>query len=712
MTVDDIDTTSLEESASGADLSSTVDVPEKDSFDDFYLSDEVLESLEAIGYETPTSCQREAIPLILAGIDLIVQSQTGTGKTAACAIPVVEMLDPNPGRVEVVVLAPTRELAKQVCREFEDIGKHKGLNATAIYGGTSYEKQYKALKTAQIVAATPGRLLDLLKKGKISFDDVQFFALDEADEMLSMGFREEVENIVDFLPEERQSLLFSATVNEAIKSLAGNILFYPEYISLSSDSVAAQTVRHEIFRVDGRRRVRDLVRILEYEAPENAIVFANTRQQTFELTEALSEYGYDARVLNGDLPQKEREKTLGALREGELDFLIATDVAARGIDISDLECVINYELPNDVEVYVHRTGRTGRIGKQGRALSLVAPAELPIYMQLRKLYDIEFHERELPTSDELLTSQEREALKQLPERLDEIDHLPWGAKLGMAEVLLNNGDEELGFDRKMLVARLLGLAETVLRRDDVRDALTALPDALRKEGEGTKPSKPKRTPEADSPKKSRSKETTQPEETRSEPSDEGSESTEADGSTVSTDDDGRKSSRGSSGETSHRRKRRKSSSDTADSPQKSEPASTSDTQDQSSDSGHRRRRRRNDDHRNAQADQASASSEQQQAQHDDQGGQDDEGSVSANVGDVEMSKMYMDVGRDYFDDANALREMLCYMSGMSEEDFGNITVKSRYSFIEVREDFFYDVINALNNQDYEDTTLTAEPARS
>jgi ATP-dependent RNA helicase DeaD len=704
MTVDDIDTTSLEESSSGADLSSTVDVPEKDSFDDFYLSAEVLQSLDAIGYDTPTSCQREAIPLILAGIDLIVQSQTGTGKTAACAIPVVEMLDPNPGRVEVVVLAPTRELAKQVCREFEDIGEHKGLNATAIYGGTSYEKQYKALKTAQIVAATPGRLLDLLKKGKISFEHVRFFALDEADEMLSMGFREEVENIVDFLPEERQSLLFSATVNEAIKSLAGNILFYPEYISLSSDSVAAQTVRHEIFRVDGRRRVRDLVRILEYEAPENAIIFANTRQQTFELTEALGEYGYDARVLNGDLPQKEREKTLSALREGELDFLIATDVAARGIDISDLECVINYELPNDVEVYVHRTGRTGRIGKQGRALSLVAPAELPIYMQLRKLYDIEFHERELPTADELLTSQERKALKELPDRLDELDHLPWGAKLGMAEVLLETDDEDLGSDRKMLLARLLGLAETVLQRDDVRDALTALPDALRGDGGRTsEPQQTQRTPEADTPAESQ---TDEPQ----------TQKTEEPAEESSSDDSGRKKSRGSSDDSSHKRRRR-TSSDSADTPQKSEPESTTDSGDSSSDSGHRRRRRRGDDHQEAQQAQGQAASqqEQQQTSQDEpapQQQQQDSGEVSADIGDVEMSKMYMDVGRDYFDDANELREMLCYMSGMSEEDFGDITVKSRYSFIEVREDFFYDVINALNNQDYEDTTLTAEPARS
>jgi ATP-dependent RNA helicase DeaD len=690
MTVDDIDTTSLEESSSGADLSSTVDVPEKDSFDDFYLSDEVLQSLDAIGYDTPTSCQREAIPLILAGIDLIVQSQTGTGKTAACAIPVVEMLDPNPGRVEVVVLAPTRELAKQVCREFEDIGEHKGLNATAIYGGTSYEKQYKALKTAQIVAATPGRLLDLLKKGKISFEHVRFFALDEADEMLSMGFREEVENIVDFLPEERQSLLFSATVNEAIKSLAGNILFYPEYISLSSDSVAAQTVRHEIFRVDGRRRVRDLVRILEYETPENAIIFANTRQQTFELTEALGEYGYDARVLNGDLPQKEREKTLGALREGELDFLIATDVAARGIDISDLECVINFELPNDVEVYVHRTGRTGRIGKQGRALSLVAPAELPIYMQLRKLYDIEFHERELPTADELLTSQERKALKELPDRLDELDHLPWGAKLGMAEVLLETDDEDLGSDRKMLLARLLGLAETVLQRDDVRDALTSLPDALRDDGRRTsEPEQTRRTPESDTPAESQSEEPRKKEEPSEEPS---------------SDESGRKKSRGSSDDSSHRRRRR-TSSDSADTPQTSEPESTPDSVDASSDSGHRRRRRRGD---NQQEEQRQTSQDEPASQQQQQ----DNGEVSADIGDVEMSKMYMDVGRDYFDDANELREMLCYMSGMSEEDFGDITVKSRYSFIEVREDFFYDVINALNNQDYEDTTLTAEPARS
>ena len=605
----------------------------KQQFEDFYLSEDILTSLEEIGYDEPTEVQRESIPLILAGIDLIVQSQTGTGKTAACAIPILEMLDPHPGRIEVLILAPTRELAKQVCREFEMIGQDKGINATAIYGGTSYEKQFKALQTAQVVAATPGRLLDLLQRGRIDLDDLRVFGLDEADEMMSMGFREELEAIVEFLPEERQSLLFSATVTEAIKSLAEGMLFFPEYISLSSDSVAAESVSHNFYRVDGTRKARDLVRLLQYIEPENAIVFANTRADTFEVTEYLQQHGFDAEVLNGELPQKEREKTLGKLREGKLDFLVATDVAARGIDISDLEYVFNYALPRDPEVYVHRTGRTGRIGKKGQAVSIVSPADMASLMGVKRMYDIEINELEFPEVSEIINSQEGRRLVELNRELSDLEYLPYGGMTGMAERLMNGAPEEL--NREQLLSRLLAIGERVLDDEDLREELTGLPDAFLSDGEQRAPRR-RRTPEAKPPSES------------AEPVE--------------------------------------------------EPEPTPDDEETEESYEQEQYEEEHEEYDEYEEEPAEAG--------------DDFSDYSEETPDYTMSKMYMDIGRDHFDDSDELREMLCYMAGMAPEDFGEIVLKSQYSFVEVREDYFYDIINALNNQNYEGKTLTAEPARS
>jgi ATP-dependent RNA helicase DeaD len=624
--------------------------PPKKNFDDFYLSDDILQALANIGYEAPTEVQREAIPLILAGIDLIVQSQTGTGKTAACAIPIAEMLEPNPGEHEVLVLTPTRELARQVYREFERIGSVKDLNATAIYGGTSYEKQFEELETAQIIVATPGRLLDLLERGKVDVERLRFFGLDEADEMMSMGFREELEAIVEFLPDDRQTLLFSATVDEAIKSLANDILFYPEYISLSSDSVAAESVSHIFYRSEGSRRKRDLVQVIEAEVTDDALIFANTRDQTFAITNFLQKYGYNAEVLNGELPQSEREETLAKLREGNIDYLVATDVAARGIDISDLGHVINFEMPQDPEVYVHRTGRTGRIGKQGEALSLVSKGDMASFLEIRRTYDIDFVERTLPTIEAILENKERQNLRDLAVEMKTFDHLPYGAKLGMAEQLLaGNVDERV--DAESLVARLIALADRVFEESNVRDWIDRLPAAL---AEGEPAEAPPEPPERE-PTRSRS-----PDEPAGEPE-----------------------------------------------PPKRERGETAEQTDE------------------APSEEPAREPEPEPVEPDEETFVDEEPVEPVEEPELEeefvqpdaepdypRSKMYMDVGRDYFDDSDDLRETLCHLSGMSEEDFGNIVLKSRYSFVEVREDYFYDVINALNNQEYDDTTLTAEPARS
>lgn len=720
-----------------------VDERELQGFEDFYLSDEILEALGDVDYEDPTDVQRKSIPLILAGIDLILQSQTGTGKTAAFAIPISEMLDPNPGTVQVLALAPTRELAKQVCGEFERIGKHKGLEATAIYGGTSYEKQYKALETAQVVSATPGRLLDLLEKGKIDLSDLRCFCLDEADEMLSMGFREELDAIVEYLPEERQSILCSATVNESIKDLASGMLFYPEYITLSDDSVAAESVDHEYYKIDGIRRKRDMVRVLQYESPDHAIIFANTRQATFELTDHLKKFGYRVEVLNGELPQKEREKTLGKLRRNELDLLVATDVAARGIDISDLTHVFNYELPQDPEVYVHRIGRTGRIGKKGRAVSLLSPAEMDSFLQIKKHYDVELVEQQLPSLEDIIANREGGSLTELWENLQEIGPLPGGGKRGLAEDLLK-GDVAENVDRVGLTSKLLNLAYAVSKRSDIQEALTSLPgsgqldEADTESPETSEPSEHEPTPESQGEQSPSDDGSTQ-EDKRDQPdgSDSDHKRTRSNNDDSDDDQESPPKTRSDSAQQNsdvgegHKKRRRDRSSSRDRSGDKKRRRSRSNSNSDDSDSDHRKRRRSRDDDdspkrrrsrsssdQNEQSGHASHSRSDQSADQSESHQQDDDYDEMEDLlgapdpDSVEMEKMWIDVGHDTIDDESDLLDMMCYMAGMSEHDFGDIVMKGHYSFVQVREDYFHDVINALNGQSHEGQQITAEPAHS
>ncbi|WP_168210364.1 DEAD/DEAH box helicase [Persicimonas caeni] len=737
-----------------------VETTSEKSFDDFYLSDEMLKALRTVGYKRPTPVQAESIPLILAGIDLIVQSQTGSGKTAAFAIPTIEMLEPKPGRIDVLVLAPTRELAKQVCKEFERLGQYKDLSATAIYGGASYEKQYKALETAQIVSATPGRLLDLAKRGSIDLSNLRILCLDEADEMLSMGFREELNAIVDFLPEERQSLLFSATVNEDIKALAKGMLYYPEYISLSGDQVAAEAVEHVYFRCRGVGRERDLLKVIEYEKPESAIIFANTRDDTFTVTKFLQRHGYRAKVLNGDLPQKQREKTLGEMREGKVDFIVATDVAARGIDITDLTHVINYTLPQSAEVYVHRTGRTGRAGKSGRAVSLVSPAEMATHFDIMSLYDIDITHRELPTADEIVEAQERGRLGELTSQIMELSRIPYGGKLGMARQLLETTNGEDNDERVQMLARLLSLGEAVVRDPKKRDAVTGraflksasplapTPEAGRPETTKQEPTK-KEAPKQPEPKKKEEeakaaeakaakeekaprKERTRkrersvekqpaeqavaveaeaapaPEETerpkrrrrrsrgaqkRGETKTEEKPTTEGKSGAKRRRSRGSKSrSRSSKGRKSRSSKGRKSRSSKGRKSRSSKGRKSRGSKGRKSRSSNGRKSRSSESRQTKQSQSKSTESKPQ-------------------TPSFPVSKMYMNVGRDHFDDEKELLDMICYMSGFAPEDFGDVSVQSSYSFVQVREDYFYDIIKAMNNQEWKGVSLTAEPAR-
>ncbi|NLY94817.1 MAG: DEAD/DEAH box helicase [Myxococcales bacterium] len=378
------------------------------------LGADVLEAIDAMGWTAPTPVQAACIEPASRGVDLVVQSRTGTGKTGAFGIPIVDRIA-SPGEgIQALILAPTRELALQSAREIGKLGEKRGLRTAAVYGGAPMDRQIDELRAgAEIVSGTPGRVLDHLRRGTLDASKLRVLVLDEADEMLSMGFAKELNAILEMLPEDRQTFLFSATVDGPVERMAQRHLKSPERIALSGDAVGALGVSHFIYLVTGLARERDLVRVIEVENPENAIIFCNTKAATESVAKALQQAGYDADWLSGDLTQKEREKVMERTRRGELRFLVATDVAARGIDVSHLTHVINFELPPQLEQYVHRTGRTGRAGRTGTAISLVAPAELGSLYYLRLQYKIFPVERSLPTEGEAKTRAEMDRLAML-----------------------------------------------------------------------------------------------------------------------------------------------------------------------------------------------------------------------------------------------------------------------------------------------------------
>jgi ATP-dependent RNA helicase DeaD len=371
------------------------------SFDDLPLSDELRRGIAEKGYLQPTPVQVAAFKPLLAGKDLIVRSKTGTGKTAAFGIPLLERIPAGAGEPRALVLCPTRELAIQVADELAALGKYKGSKVVAIYGGASMSTQVEALRAGgEIIVGTPGRVYDHIRRGTLDFSHAQAAVLDEADEMLSMGFFEEVTRILDQIPKSRQTLLFSATVPPDIQQIIQKYLRDPETLLLSGDDYTVEGIQNVIYHtVDSYPKPRNLLYLVEIEEPESAIVFCNTRTDTSLVAAVLNRNGYDADLLNGDLPQKERERVMGKVKAGEVRFMVATDIAARGIDISDLSHVINYSLPEDPAVYLHRVGRTGRIGKKGTAISLVGGRELVTLTALEKRYEIKFEERKLPTPE-------------------------------------------------------------------------------------------------------------------------------------------------------------------------------------------------------------------------------------------------------------------------------------------------------------------------
>ncbi|HWT86787.1 MAG TPA: DEAD/DEAH box helicase [Myxococcales bacterium] len=372
------------------------------SFADLPISDELRKGISERGYTSPTPVQAAVFAPILSGRDMIVRSKTGTGKTAAFGIPLLERIAAGTRKASALVLCNTRELALQVAQEIEALGKHKDLRVAAIYGGAGMGAQTEALtEGAEIIVGTPGRVYDHIRRGNLKLDSTRIAVLDEADEMLSAGFYEEVTRILDHLPGDRQTLLFSATVPPDIEQLAQKYLRNPETILLSGDVFTVEHIHNVLYHlVDQYPKPRNLLYLIEREDPESAIIFCNLRTDTELVANVLNRNGLDAEMLNGDLPQKERERVMGKVKRGEVRFMVATDIAARGIDISDLSHVLNYSLPEDPAVYLHRVGRTGRIGKKGTAISLVSGAELNTLSALEKKYGIQFEVRKLPTPDE------------------------------------------------------------------------------------------------------------------------------------------------------------------------------------------------------------------------------------------------------------------------------------------------------------------------
>jgi ATP-dependent RNA helicase DeaD len=388
--------------------------PPPPTFDILPLSRETLEALSAMGYTHPTPVQRAVFDPASRGQDLVVQARTGTGKTAAFGLPVVETIVRRTlAAVQVLVLCPTRELALQVTAELERLGRLRQVHAVPIYGGAPMGRQIEALaKGAQVVVGTPGRVLDHLRRGTLDPANVRLLVLDEADEMLSMGFERELSAILERLPKGHQTLLFSATIPPDIERMARERLREPQFITLSSDHVGALEVVHLVYLVR-EDKLGALLRVLEVDNPENAIIFCNTKVETERVAEVLEREGFAADWLNGDLPQSDRETVMSRTREGKLRFLVATDVAARGIDISHLTHVINFDFPESAERYVHRTGRTGRAGRTGTAISLVTPQDIGRLYLLRLTYKIRPIEKQLPTAGERKTREETDLVQLL-----------------------------------------------------------------------------------------------------------------------------------------------------------------------------------------------------------------------------------------------------------------------------------------------------------
>ncbi|MDT4792233.1 ATP-dependent RNA helicase DeaD [compost metagenome] len=409
----------------------------------------VLAAITAVGYEEPSPIQAQSIPVILAGHDMIGQAQTGTGKTAAFALPILSRIDPAKREPQALILAPTRELALQVATAFETYAKQMpGLNVVAVYGGAPMGPQLKALRQgAQVIVATPGRLCDHLRRDDKMLATVQQLVLDEADEMLKLGFMDDLEVIFEALPESRQSVLFSATLPPSIRSIAERHLKTPQHVKIAAKTQTVARIEQAHLMVHADQKTGAVLRLLEVEEFDALIAFVRTKQATLDLASALEAKGYKAAALNGDIAQNQRERVIESLKDGRLDIVVATDVAARGIDVPRITHVFNVDMPYDPESYVHRIGRTGRAGRDGRALLLVTPRERRMLQVIERVTGQKVAEVRLPNAQQVLDARIRKLNTSLTPLVAEAD-----AKYGE---LLDRLVADIGCTPRALAAALL-----------------------------------------------------------------------------------------------------------------------------------------------------------------------------------------------------------------------------------------------------------------
>jgi ATP-dependent RNA helicase DeaD len=383
-------------------------------FGELGLSQPVLQAISRMGFEAATPIQEQAIPLAMAGRDFIGQSQTGTGKTAAFGIPLVEKIDRETEKVEGLVVAPTRELAVQVAEELNTIGQVKGVRALPIYGGQDINRQIRSLKNRpQIIVGTPGRLMDHMRRKTIRLGNVSTVVLDEADEMLNMGFIDDIKMILQDVPHERQTMLFSATVPRTIQDLAKQFMKNPQLIQVKTKEVTVSNTEQFFIEMQERQKFEVLCRVLDIQSPNLAIVFGRTKKRVDELSEALNRRGYSAEGIHGDLSQAKRDSVMGSFKRGDTEILVATDVAARGLDIDGISHIYNFDIPQDPDNYVHRIGRTGRLGKAGVAITFITSREMGQLRMIEQTTKRKIIRQVVPTVSEAMEGQQQDTVERL-----------------------------------------------------------------------------------------------------------------------------------------------------------------------------------------------------------------------------------------------------------------------------------------------------------
>ncbi len=385
-------------------------------FSESNLSPEIIKAVGELGYESPTEIQKQTIPFILSDIrDLIALAQTGTGKTAAFSLPILDMIDDTSRKIQLLVLAPTRELALQIAKDIKNYTKYlPNVKTTAVYGGSSITDQIRNLREKpQIIVGTPGRVIDLINRKALDFSQIHWLVLDEADEMLSMGFKDDLETILSETPETKQTLLFSATMNKEVERISKNYLTNPHRISVGSINAVKKNIKHEYYVVNYRQKKEALKRLIDANPNQYSIIFCRTKMETQDVADFLMQNGYAADALHGDLSQAQRDTVMKKFRLKNIDILVATDVAARGLDVNSLTHVIHYSLPDDPEVFVHRSGRTGRAGKDGISMALIKPEETRKLSQIKGQTKIEIVEKQIPKGEDIIKAQVAGVFEQL-----------------------------------------------------------------------------------------------------------------------------------------------------------------------------------------------------------------------------------------------------------------------------------------------------------